>query len=69
MNVGLFFNTVISFLIIAFAVFPIIKQINALKRKEVAEAAIPTTKECSYCLSIIPIKASRCAHCTSELKV
>jgi large conductance mechanosensitive channel len=68
MNVGLFFNTVISFLIVAFAVFLIIKQINALKRKEVAEPVIPTTKECAYCLSTVPIKASRCPHCTSELK-
>ena len=69
MNLGVFFNTVISFLIVAFAVFLVIKQINASKRKDEAESAIPTTKECAYCLSIIPIKASRCAHCTSELKV
>ena len=68
MNIGVFCNTVISFLIVAFAVFLIIKQINALKRKEVAQPAIPTTKECLYCLSTIPIKASRCPHCTSELK-
>ena len=69
MNLGVFCNTVISFLIVAFAVFLIIKQINALKRKEVvAEPAIPTTKECPYCLSTISIKASRCAQCTSELK-
>jgi len=68
MNVGLFFNTVISFLIVAFAVFFVIKQINAMKRKEIAEPAIPTTKECAYCLSTVPIKASRCPHCTSELK-
>ncbi|MGZ3580375.1 MAG: MscL family protein, partial [Syntrophales bacterium] len=68
MNLGVFFNTVISFLIVAFAVFLVIKQINALKRKEAATAAVPTTKECLYCLSTIPIKASRCPHCTSELK-
>jgi len=69
MNLGVFFNTVISFLIIAFAVFLIIKQINALKRKEATKPAIPNTKECLYCLSTIPIKASRCSHCTSELKL
>ena len=69
MNLGVFCNTVISFLIVAFAVFLIIKQINALKRKEVvAEPAVPATKECPYCLSTISIKASRCAQCTSELK-
>jgi large conductance mechanosensitive channel len=68
MNLGVFFNTVISFLIIAFAVFLIIKQINVLKRKEAAKPALPTTKECLYCLSTVPIKASRCPHCTSELK-
>jgi large conductance mechanosensitive channel len=68
MNLGVFFNTVISFLIVAFAVFLIIKQINVLKRKEAAKPAVTTTKECLYCLSTIPIKASRCPHCTSELK-
>jgi len=69
MNIGVFCNTVISFLIVAFAVFLIIKQINALKRKEVTEPVTPTTKECLFCLSSIPIKASRCPYCTSELKV
>ena len=69
MNIGVFCNTLISFLIVAFAVFLIIKQINALKRKEVTESVMPTTKECLFCLSTIPIKASRCPHCTSELKV
>ena len=67
LNAGVFFNTVISFLIVAFSVFLIIKQINMLKRKEAAPA-IPTTKDCVYCLSTIPIKASRCPNCTSELK-
>jgi large conductance mechanosensitive channel len=67
-NVGVFFNTIISFGIIAFSVFLIIKQMNALKRKEVVAPAVPVTKECSYCLSTIPTKASRCPHCTSELE-
>ncbi|MEJ1993688.1 MAG: large conductance mechanosensitive channel protein MscL [Limibacillus sp.] len=66
-NIGVFFNQVISFLIVAFAVFLLIKGINKLKREEEAPPAEPTTKECPHCLSSIPIKATRCAHCTSEL--
>ena len=65
MNVGVFINTLINFLIVAFAVFFLVRSINALKRKE--EEA-PTTKECPYCFSTISIKATRCAHCTTELK-
>jgi large conductance mechanosensitive channel len=65
LNVGLFINTVINFLIVAFAIFLLIRSINKLKRQE--EAA-PATKDCLYCLTSIPIKATRCAHCTSELK-
>ena len=68
MNYGLFLNTVIDFVIIAFAIFIMVKQINRLKRKPEAAPAAPTTKDCPYCLSAIPIKASRCPHCTSELK-
>lgn len=68
MNIGVFLNTVISFLIVAFAVFLLIKQINVLKRKmETAQEEIPTTKECPFCKSAIPIKATRCPQCTSEL--
>ncbi len=66
-NIGVFLNTIISFVIVAFSVFLVIKQINALKRKEVAAPAVPTTKDCPYCLSAVPIKASRCPHCTSDL--
>jgi large conductance mechanosensitive channel len=65
LNYGIFFNHVINFLIIAFAIFLLIKQINRLQ--EPAPAAAPTTKECPYCLSAIPMKATRCAHCTSNL--
>ena len=65
-NYGLFANTIISFLIVAFAVFLLIRQINRLKRQEEGPPE-PTTKDCPYCLSSIPIKATRCAHCTSEL--
>ena len=67
-NYGLFFNAVISFLIVAFAVFVLIKGINSLKREEEAPPAEPTTKECPFCLSSISIKATRCPNCTSELE-
>jgi large conductance mechanosensitive channel len=67
-NYGFFINTVITFLIVAFAVFLLIRNVNKLARQQEAPPAVPTTKECPYCLSTIPIKASRCGHCTSELK-
>jgi large conductance mechanosensitive channel len=67
LNLGLFINTLISFVIIAFAVFLVIKGLNRMKKEEVAPPAEPTTKECPFCLSTIPIKATRCPHCTSEL--
>ena len=62
---GSFINDVIYFLIIAFVIFLLIRMINSMKRKE-AEA--PTAKDCPYCLSTIPVKATRCAHCTVDLK-
>jgi large conductance mechanosensitive channel len=64
-NYGLFVNTVVDFVIIAFAIFIVIKQINRLKKAPPPED--PTTKECPHCLSQIPIKATKCAHCTSEV--
>ena len=67
LNYGLFLNTVIDFLIVAFAIFQLIKQVNRLTAKPAPPAA-PTTKDCPYCVSAIPIKATRCPHCTSELK-
>jgi len=67
-NIGVFINTVISFLIIAFSVFVVIRSINRLRRKEEVLPPAPVTKECPYCFSVIPVKAVRCAHCTSELK-
>ena len=67
-NVGVFANTVISFLIVAFAVFLLIKGINRLRRQEEQPAAEPDTKDCPFCMSSIPIKARRCPHCTSELE-
>jgi large conductance mechanosensitive channel len=66
-NWGLFVNTVISFLIVAFAVFMVIKAINTMKRQEEEAPAEPTTKECEFCITEIPIKATRCPHCTSEI--
>jgi large conductance mechanosensitive channel len=64
-NYGMFINTVLDFLIVAFVVFMLVRQINRLQKKQ--PPAEPTTKECPYCLSTIPIEASRCAHCTSEI--
>jgi large conductance mechanosensitive channel len=68
-NYGLFFNLIISFIIIAFAVFMLIKSINTMKRKEEAPPPEPTTRECPRCMSAIAIKATRCPQCTSELAV
>ena len=65
---GLFINAVISFLIVAFAVFLLIKGINNLQREKALPAEVPTTKECPHCFSTIAIQATRCPHCTSELK-
>ncbi len=65
LNYGVFLNTVISFLIISMAIFLMIKQINRFKKKE--EVPPPSTKECPYCFTVIPIKAQRCPNCTSEL--
>jgi len=67
LSYGAFFNTIISFLIVAFSVFMLVKGMNELKRQQEAAPAAPTTKECPHCLSTIPIKAIKCAHCTSNL--
>jgi large conductance mechanosensitive channel len=68
-NWGAFINTIISFIIVAFAVFMVIRNINRMKREEEATPEEPTTKECPRCFSEIPIKATRCPQCTSELEV
>ncbi len=66
---GAFINDVINFVIIAFTVFLMVKFVNRVKsQEETAPPAAPTTKDCPYCLSAIPLAATRCAHCTSELK-
>ncbi len=64
-NYGLFLNTVIDFIIVAFVIFLFIRQINRLKRQP--EPAAPDTKECPYCFTVIPVKATRCPHCTAEI--
>ncbi len=66
LNYGLFINTVINFLIVAFAVFILVQQVNRWTKKPEAPAA-PTTKDCPQCAMSIPIGAKRCGHCTSQL--
>lgn len=66
-NYGLFVNTLINFLIVAFAIFLVVKQINMLKRKP-EPAVAPVTKECPYCKTSVHIDAVRCPNCTSDLK-
>lgn len=66
-NYGLFINAVIGFLIIAWVVFLVVKAINRMQREEEQPEEAPTTKDCPYCLSSIPLGASRCPQCTSEL--
>jgi len=67
-NYGVFINALVSFLIVAFVLFLLIRGVNRMRREEEAPPAEPTTKECPYCLSAIPIKATRCPYCTSELR-
>ena len=68
LNLGVFINTIISFLIVAFSVFLIIQGFNKLQKPEPESAPVePTTKKCPYCMSEIPIDASRCPFCTSDL--
>lgn len=65
LNYGMFINTVVSFVIVAFAVFVLIRNINRLRAEQ--PAAAPTTKDCPHCCSAIPLAASRCPQCTSQL--
>lgn len=66
LNYGLFINTIINFLIVAFAIFMVVRAANRMKKPEAPAA--PTTKECPYCLSTIPLKATKCMNCTSDLR-
>jgi large conductance mechanosensitive channel len=66
LNIGLFLNTIVDFVIIAFAVFLLVKWINHLTGAD--KPAPPSTKDCQYCATAIPLAATRCPHCTSELK-
>lgn len=68
MNIGVFINTIINFIILAFAVFLLVRSVNQMKRKEQAPPPIPTTKDCPHCFTAISIKATRCPHCTSDIK-
>ena len=65
MNIGLFINAIISFLIVAYAVFLLIRSFNKIRQEA---PAAPTTKDCPYCISKIPLNATKCAYCASELK-
>lgn len=64
-NYGTFLNTVVDFIIVAFVIFLLVRQVNKLQKP--APAAPVTTKECPFCITAIPIKATRCPHCTSQL--
>jgi large conductance mechanosensitive channel len=67
LNYGAFINKIISFLIVAFSIFLLVRGMNRMKRKAEAPAPAPTTKDCPFCATAVPIKAFRCPHCTSEL--
>jgi large conductance mechanosensitive channel len=67
-NYGIFINTIINFIIVAFSIFLVIRTMNKLKREKPVPAAEPTTKECPFCHTMIPIKAVRCPNCTSDVK-
>jgi len=66
--IGVFLNSVFDFLIVAFVIFLLIRQVNRMKRQTEVPAVAPITRECPFCWSSIPMKATRCPHCTSELK-
>lgn len=67
-NYGVFLNNIISFLIVAFAVFILVKGLNTLKKQEATPSPAPVTKECPFCFSAISVKATRCPNCTSALQ-
>ena len=67
LNYGIFINSVISFIIVAFAVFMLVKGVNKLQKNQVSLPTVTKTKKCVYCLSKVPVKAIKCAYCTSTL--
>jgi large conductance mechanosensitive channel len=67
-NYGVFLQTIFDFVIIAFVIFLLVRQVNRMKRQDEAVPAKPTTKDCLYCMSPIPLRAVRCPHCTSDQK-
>lgn len=67
-NYGVFFSTILDFLIVAFAIFLLIRQLNRMKREPEAPPVAPTTKACPHCRSSIHLEATRCAYCTSDLR-
>jgi len=67
-NYGIFLNQILNFIIVAFAVFMLVRSVNKLRREKPAPPVEPTSKECPYCFSAIAIKATRCPHCTSDIK-
>ena len=67
-NYGVFLQTILDFVIVAFVIFMVVKQVNRFKKPD-APPAPPSTKPCPYCLSEVPLKAIRCSHCTSDVKV
>jgi large conductance mechanosensitive channel len=69
LNYGVFINTIVSFLIVAFVIFLLVRSLNRMRKAEEVPAAAPTTKDCPYCATAIPLGARRCPHCTSELPV
>jgi large conductance mechanosensitive channel len=67
LNYGIFINNILDFILVAFVIFLLVRQINRMKREPKVETAKPPSKECPYCFTEIPIPATRCPHCTSEL--
>lgn len=67
-NYGVFISAVVSFVVVAFAVFILVRNVNRMRREEQVEPAAPTDKSCQYCATTIPIQAVRCPHCTSQLE-
>ncbi len=66
-NYGMFLNTILDFVVVALVIFLLVRQINRMQKQEKTPLAAPTTKKCPYCCTEIPIEATRCPHCTSEL--